>query len=255
MIAHGLLLALALATQAAAPEATAPTTPAPEATAPEATAPEATAPAATAPATPAPATPAPATPAPLPRLALAIGPLVGPHATGEAACVSQDGVSACEHTGNFFGLGANLELRVRFAGPFYFHGRGAVLGNLRRRPYGVHRGLGAVGLGVGAYSPLAFVRVEYMFVPTFGPDTYRPPFYDKQAGRDVWGRSAGMFSAGVRKYVSPRVALELWAGLVVGPRSRRTSLSEEAADERILVSFLSSVGISFDPIAGRNRAK
>lgn len=192
-------------------------------------------------------------PAPLPRLVLAVGPLVGPHAHGEAACMSSGSVSACEHTGNFFGVGANLELRARFAGPFFLHTRGAVVGNVRPRPYGVHSGLGALGIGLGAYSPLAFIRLEYMFVPTFGGSTYRPPFYDKEAGRDVWGTSAGMVSAGVRKYITRRLAAELWAGLVVGPRSRRTSLSEDAADDRILVSFLSSIGISFDLIPGRSQ--
>lgn len=266
MFAHGHLLALAVAAQT--PEPAAPLeTEAAEAAAPATIAPEvATAEPATA---PAPATPTAnhATPAsgpakppadteapdPLPRLTLAVGPLVGPHASGEAACMSNGEVSACEHTGNFFGLGANLELRVRAAGPMYFHGRGAVVGNVRRRPYGVHRGLGVLGVGVGVYGPLAFIRVEYMFVPTFGPSTYRPPFYAQEAGRDVWTRSAGMISAGVRKYVSRRVALELWGGLVVGPRSQRTSLSEEAAEDRVIVSFLSSAGISFDPIPGRNR--
>lgn len=192
-------------------------------------------------------------PPPLPRLTLAAGPLFGPHAHGEAACQSRGSVSACEHTGNFFGVGANLELRARFAGPFYFHGRGAVVGNVRPRPYGVHSGLAAFGLGVGAYSPLAFIRVEYMLVPTLGPSTYRPPFFDKEAGRDVWGRSAGMLSAGVRKYVTRRLAAELWAGLVVGPRSRRTSLSEDAAEDRILVSFMASVGVAFDLIATRSK--
>jgi len=195
--------------------------------------------------------PAPEAPPPRPRLVIAGGPLFGPHAAGEAACQVREGVQRCEHTGNFFGVGANLELRARIVGPLYFHGRAAVIGNVRQRPYGVHKGLVDVGGGLGVYSRLAFVRIEYMFVPTFGPNTYLPPFYDKQSGRDVWGRSAGMVSGGVRKYFTPRLAGELWGGLVIGPHSRRTTLQEDAGIDRILLTFLASVGISFDLIPGR----
>lgn len=195
--------------------------------------------------------PAPEAPPPRPRLVIAGGPLFGPHAPGEAACQVREGVQRCEHTGNFFGVGANLELRARIVGPLYFHGRAAVIGNVRQRPYGVHRGLVDIGGGLGVYSRLAFIRVEYMFVPTFGPSTYLPPFYDKQSGRDVWGRSAGMVSGGVRKYFTPRLAGELWGGLVIGPHSRRTTLQEDAGIDRILITFLASVGLSFDLIPGR----
>lgn len=188
---------------------------------------------------------------PLPRLTLAAGPLIGPHAHGEATCQSRGGSSVCEHTGNFFGVGVNLELRGQLFGPLYLQGRGLLVGNVRPRPSGVYTGLAGVGLGLGAYSRLAFIRAEYLFVPTLGPDTYRPPFYDKEAGRDVWGRSAGMLSAGVRKYFTPRLAGELWAGLVVGPYRRRTSLSEDASERGVNVSFLASVGISFDVLRGR----
>lgn len=195
--------------------------------------------------------PAPEAPPPAPRLVIAGGPLFGPHAPGESTCQTSDGVQRCEHTGNFFGVGANLELRARAVGPLFFHARGAVIGNVRRRPYGVHKGLVDVGLGFGVYSRLAFIRVEYMFVPTFGPNTYLPPFYDKQAGRDVWGKSAGMISGGVRKYLTPRLAGELWGGLVIGPHSKRTTLQEDAGVDRILVTFLVSLGVSFDLIPGR----
>lgn len=194
---------------------------------------------------------APEAPPPPPRLVIAGGPIFGPHAPGEAACQTADGIQMCEHTGNFLGLGANLELRVRAVGPLYFHGRGAIVGNLRPRPYGVHKGLVDLGVGFGVYSRLAFIRVEYMFVPTFGPSTYLPPFYDKQDGRDVWSRSAGMVSGGVRKYLAPRLAGELWGGLVIGPRSRRTTLQEDAGVDRILISFLVGVNVTFDLIPGR----
>lgn len=195
----------------------------------------------------------PTNPPPLPRLQLAAGPLFGPHAHGEATCQTRGDVTRCEHTGNFLGVGATLELRGQVTGPLYLHGRAAVVGNVRPRPLGVYKGLAALGIGLGAYSRLAFIRIEYMFVPTFGPETYQPPLYDKQAGRDVWTSSAGMLSGGVRGYFSPRVAAELWAGVVVGPRSRRTSLSEDAAEDRILVSFLASVGLAFDILPGRTQ--
>ncbi|HEY8377707.1 MAG TPA: hypothetical protein VIK91_14525, partial [Nannocystis sp.] len=99
---------------------------------------------------------------PRPRLMLAGGPVFGPHAPGEATCQVRDGAQRCEHTGNFFGVGGNLELRVRLVGPLYLHGRGAVIGNTRPRPYGVHKGLVDLGLGLGVYSRLAFIRIEYM---------------------------------------------------------------------------------------------
>lgn len=198
--------------------------------------------------------PGPAAPPPLPRLQLAAGPLLGPHAHGEATCSSRENVTRCEHTGNFLGVGANLELRGQITGPLYIHGRAAVVGNVRPRPLGVHRGLAALGIGLGAYSRLAFIRIEYMFVPTFGPDNYKPPLYDKLVARDVWGSSAGMVSGGIRGYFTRRLAAELWAGVVVGPRSRRTTLSEDASESRLLVSFMASVGLAFDIIPGRTQA-
>lgn len=198
--------------------------------------------------------PAPADPPPLPRLQIAVGPMLGPHSLGEATCSTRENVTRCEHTGNFLGVGANLELRGQVTGPLYIHGRAAVVGNVRPRPLGVHRGLGALGIGLGAYSRLAFIRIEYMFVPTFGPDTYRPPLYDKNVARDVWTSSAGMISGGIRGYFSRRFSAELWAGVVVGPRARRTTLSEDANENRILVTFLTSVGLAFDILPGRTRA-
>ena len=107
-----------------------------------------------------------------PRLMVAAGPMIGPRVPGESACQWQSGTRVCEHTGHFFGVGANLELRVRALGPLYMQGRGIVLSNVKPRPDGVHSGIAGFGLGVGAYSRLAFVRMEYLFVPTFGPATF-----------------------------------------------------------------------------------
>ncbi len=194
---------------------------------------------------------APAPPPPLPRLQLAVGFVLGPHASGEAGCQSSENFNGCQQAGNFLGGGATIELRAQLYKFLYLHGRGLLVANLRRQPHAVHRGLAGGGLGLGAYSRLAFVRAEYMLVPTLGPDTYVPPFYDKPEGRDRYGLHAGMLSAGVHPYVSPRVALEFWGGLVVGPSSQRRSLSEEVAVDRVLVSFLLNVGLVFDVVLAR----
>jgi len=184
-------------------------------------------------------------------LQLSAGLVLGPHALGEADCQSTDGISECQHRGNFLGAGATIELRAQLFKFLYMHARGVIVGNIRRRPYAVHSGLGGGGLGLGMYSRQAFIRGEYMLVPTFGPDTYVPPFYDKQVARDRYGLHAGMISGGIHKYVSPRTALELWAGMVIGPSSRRTSLSEQVAEKRVLITFMVSVGVLFDLVLAK----
>lgn len=186
---------------------------------------------------------------PLPRLSLTVGGVFGPHAHGEAACQTIKEAYQCEYTGNFLGLGGTVELRAQLYRPLFLHVRGLLVGNMRSR--GVHRGMAGAGLGLGAYSRFAFVRGEYMLLPTLGPDTYYPPFYDKPAGRDVYHLHAGMFSVGVRKYISHRSSLEAWGGLVVGPRAERTSLSADAAENRLLVSFMFSLAFTYDIILAR----
>ena len=183
---------------------------------------------------------------PRPRLQVAAGFLFGPHALGEADCQDNDEYSECQHRGNFLGAGANLELRAQLYSVLYLHVRGMVVGNIRKRPYAVHSGLAGGGIGLGAYSRLAFIRGEYMLIPAFGPDTYVPPFYDKQVARDVYGVHAGMISGGLHKYVTPSLALEFWAGFVVGPSSRRTSVVEQVNEKRVLLTFLVSLGFTFD---------
>jgi hypothetical protein len=279
--------AVPLPTSSSAPAAPAPTTPVPLGPAPPpsstpappdvspvpvAPAPIAPAPAPIAPIAPAPI--APVTPAPepvasqpygdsvvpveagrtevippLPRLSLTVGGVFGPHAHGEAACQTIKEAYQCEYTGNFLGLGGTIELRAQIYRFLFVHARGLVVGNLRKQ--GVHRGLGGGGLGLGAYSRFAFIRGEYMLVPTLGPNTYRPPFYDQPVARDVYGLHAGMFSAGVRKYISPRASLEAWGGLVIGPRSERTTLAADANEERLLLSFMFSLGFTYDLIPAK----
>lgn len=186
-----------------------------------------------------------------PRLQLAAGLVLGPHAVGEADCQSGDGFDGCQHRGNFLGTGVTIELRAQLFRALYLHVRGVVVGNVRRRPYAVHSGLGGAGIGLGAYSRLAFIRGEYMLIPAFGPSTYVPPFYNKQVGRDDYGIHAGMISGGLHKYVSPRTAIEGWAGLVVGPTSHRQTVTEQGSERRVLVSFMINLGVSFDLVLAK----
>ncbi|MEZ4449818.1 MAG: hypothetical protein R3B09_10105 [Nannocystaceae bacterium] len=197
------------------------------------------------------ARPGDAAPAPRPRLMLAAGPMIGPRVPGEVACQQQGGTEVCEHTGRFFGVGGDLELRVQAIGPLYVQTRGILVGNAKPRRDRVHAGLGGVGLGLGAYSRLAFIRLEYLVLATFGPNTYRPPYTsDADGGRDVWGHSAGSLTGGVRLPAARRTAIELWVGLLVGPRSNRTSVTDELSGPRTIVSFTAGLGFSFDLIEG-----
>jgi hypothetical protein len=188
---------------------------------------------------------------PMPRLTLSAGFIFGPHAKGEADCQDVEGGYECQHNGNFLGAGATIELRAQLYKLLYLHVRGLLVSNLRKRPRAVHSGLAGGGIGLGAYSRLAFVRAEYLLVPTLGSDRYVPPFYDKPEARDVYGLHAAMLSAGVHKYVSPRVAIEGWAGLVVGPSSRRTTVNMQADEGRVLVSFMINLGLSFDVLLAK----
>lgn len=188
---------------------------------------------------------------PLPRLTLSAGFIFGPHAKGEADCQEADGGYECRHNGNFLGAGATIELRAQLYKVLYLHVRGLLVSNLRKRPYAVHSGLAGGGIGIGAYSRLAFVRAEYLLIPTLGSDHYVPPFYDKPDARDDYGLHAAMISGGVHKYVSPRVAIEGWLGLVVGPSSRRTTVNSQADEKRVLVTFMLNLGLSFDVLLAR----
>ena len=204
-----------------------------------------------------PVTPAPASTRvseispPMPRLTLSAGFIFGPHAKGEADCQSTDGGYECRHNGNFLGAGATIELRGQLYKLLYLHVRGLMVSNLRKRPRAVHSGLAGAGIGLGAYSRLAFVRAEYLLVPTLGGDHYVPPFYDKLEARDDYGLHAAMISAGVHKYVSPRVAIEGWAGLVVGPSSKRRTVNTQANEDRVLVSFMINLGLTFDVLLAK----
>lgn len=186
---------------------------------------------------------------PLPRLSLTIGGVFGPHAHGEAGCQMQKTAYECQHTGNFLGLGGTIELRAQLYRILFIHARGLLVGNLRQR--GVHRGLAGGGIGLGVYSRFAFVRAEYMLVPTLGSSSYYPVFYDKPVARDTYGLHAGMVSAGVRKYISGRSSLEAWGGLMFGPHSSRETISSEASEERTLITFMFSLAFTYDVLPAK----
>jgi len=209
------------------------------------------------PATPAPATPAdarPVAPAPTatppaaeptrthPRLVLAGGPIVGPHAIGNEECDVE--LARCETKGSFLGLGGQLELRGRLWRLLYLHARGLVVGNVSANDR-IYRGVGAAGVGLGLYGRRVFGRGEYLYVGAFGDNHFEPPFFDGEVASDEWGHHAGMLSVGFRQPLPHRLAVELWGGLVIGPRSVRR-VPQAEPDERVLTTFLVGLDLSWD---------
>jgi hypothetical protein len=177
-----------------------------------------------------------------PRLVLAGGPIVGPHAIGNEQCDVE--LARCETKGSFLGLGAQLELRARLWRLIYAHARGLAVGNVSPNDR-IHRGLWGVGAGLGLYSRRVFGRAEYLFVDTFGDNHFEPPFYQGEVAYDEWGHHAGMLSVGFRQPLPRGVAAELWGGLVIGPHSRR-QVPQEQPDDRVLTTFLVGLNVSWD---------
>ncbi|MCB9566619.1 MAG: hypothetical protein H6710_05300 [Myxococcales bacterium] len=189
---------------------------------------------------------------PLPRLQLAVAPVIGPMSQGELDCRPRaGGVIYCEDGGTFLGAGGSLELRAKVYGPFFIHGRGLVVGNIRQAPRAVHAGMGGGGVGIGAYHRLAFIRAEYLVVGTFGSDRYKPPFGDLNGASDVYDHHAGLISGGIRYPFAQRLSAELWGGFMIGPRAHRTTPFEVSYPDRLIYSFLVGAGLAFDLIRGR----
>ncbi|HWB79659.1 MAG TPA: hypothetical protein VG755_32070 [Nannocystaceae bacterium] len=186
-----------------------------------------------------------------PRLVIAGGPVVGPHAFGNEEC--RDELARCETTGTFFGIGANLELRAQVWRPLFVHVRGVIVGNASPRNRDpVYKGLGGGGIGFGAYAKHVFGRAEYLLVATIGDDHFGRPFGDGEVGRDRWGHHAGLFSFGGRLPLHRRVTGELWGGLMVGPKSAR-QLPDAEIDRRTLLTFLAGINIAYDIIPAKQR--
>ncbi|MBX7082648.1 MAG: hypothetical protein K1X88_25810, partial [Nannocystaceae bacterium] len=184
-----------------------------------------------------------------PRLQLAAHVLAGPHAFGNEECRSEQ--VRCEAHGTFFGLGVGAELRARLYRPLYLHVRGLFVGNVSPRDP-IYRGLGGGGLGLGAYGRRVFGRAEYLLVGAIGDNHFTRPFGSGEVGTDRWGHHAGLFSAGARLPVRPRLSAELWGGLMVGPKSVRT-LPDEPAERRVLLTFLIGLGVAYDLVPDRKR--
>lgn len=177
-----------------------------------------------------------------PRLVLAGGPVVGPHALGNEECNYDLG--RCETKGSFIGTGVQLEVRARLWKIIYAHARGLVVGNVSPNDR-IHRGLWGVGVGVGLMGRRVFGRAEYLFLDTFGDNHFEPPFYDGEVASDEWGHHAGMLSVGFRQPLPKGVAAELWGGLVIGPHSVRR-VPDIEPDERVLTTFLVGLNVSWD---------
>lgn len=205
--------------------------------------------------TPAESDPAPPTPSEaedkparprFPRLVLAVGPSVGPHAIGNQECRDSD--QTCVTAGGFFGMGLSSEVRVSAYKALYAHARGLLVGNVspqQRDP--LYRGLWGLGVGVGAYGRRIFARAEYLFVDTFGKSTFTPPFHTAETGSDVWGHHAGLLSFGFRQPFGKRWAAELWGGPMIGPRSRR-EVPPAPAQTRVLPTFLVGINLTYDAL-------
>lgn len=186
-----------------------------------------------------------------PRLVLAGGAIAGPHAFGNEECRSEQ--VKCEAHGTFFGLGFGAELRARIFRPLYANLRGMFVGNVSPRDP-IYRGLVGGAIGVGAYGRRVFARAEYLVLGAFGDNHYSRPFGTGEVGTDRWGHHAGVFSAGARLPLRPRLAAELWGGFMLGPHSVRT-LPDEAPERRTLLTFLIGLGVSYDLIPDRARQR
>lgn len=182
-----------------------------------------------------------------PRLVIAGGPMIGPHALGNQECRSND--RRCVTAGGFFGVGLQAEVRAQLWKPLYAHVRGVFSGNAApRRNDPLHTGMWGLGVGFGAYGRRIFARGEYLFVDTFGDDTFTPPFHTARTGKDVWGHHAGLISVGFRQLLGERMAIELWGGPMIGPRSTRTTIPTEPVERRILPTFLIGINVSGDVV-------
>ncbi|MCA9717450.1 MAG: hypothetical protein H6713_09970 [Myxococcales bacterium] len=188
-----------------------------------------------------------------PRLVIAGGPVIGPHVGSEEDCRPNGPSIYCENTGGLLGVGLNLELRGQLYGLLYGQLRGVLVGNVRGAD-GVYSGLATPGVGLGLHARRVFLRAEYLLMLPFGDDRYRSPFASQPDSTVALGYHAGMLSGGARFYVRSRLAIELWGGLVVGPRVERVTERAETTGANTQVSFMAGLNLSFDAIPGKPKA-
>ncbi len=177
-----------------------------------------------------------------PRLVLAAGPMLGPHAIGNEECSSE--LVRCETKGSFFGLGGQIDVRARLWRPIYLNVRGVLVSNVSPNER-IYRGLGALAVGLGAYGRRVFGRAEYLYVNAFGDNRFEPPFSDGNVASDEWGNHAGMLSVGFRQPLPKNLSAELWGGVVFGPTSVR-QFPEQEPDERVLTTFMLGLNLAWD---------
>ncbi|MCH9688002.1 MAG: hypothetical protein K0V04_41615 [Deltaproteobacteria bacterium] len=177
-----------------------------------------------------------------PRLVIAGGPMIGPHAIGNEECDSS--LARCETRGSFFGFGGQLEVRARIWKVLYVDVRGVLVRNVSRHER-IYNGLGGGALGLGAYGRRAFARAEYVYINAFGDNRFEPPFYDGKVATDQWGNHAGMLAAGFRQPLPKNLSAELWGGVLFGPSSTR-SIPQEEPDERVLTTFMVGLNLAWD---------
>lgn len=193
-------------------------------------------------ATPEPDEPEPEQPRTYPRLVIAGGPMLGPHAFGNEQCNSE--LAECQTKGSFFGLGGQIELRGRLWRPLYLHVRGLAVRNVSPNDP-VYAGVLGAGAGLGAYARRIFGRAEYQYVHALGDNHFEPPFFDGEVATDDWGHHAGMIAVGFRQPLPRNLYLELWGGLMLGPSSVRR-VAQEEPDERRLTTFQVGLNLAWD---------
>jgi hypothetical protein len=181
-----------------------------------------------------------------PKLVVAGGPVIGPHAIGNELCRASDQV--CEKHGAFFGVGGQVEVRARLYQALAFHARGLVVANsMAADKDPIYDGMWGAGAGLGAYGRRIFGRIEYVFVDAWGKNTFKPPLHSEETGKDEWGHHAGLISAGARFPFRQRLAMELWGGFMFGPKSVRT-VPPNPPETRILPTFLFGLSFAVDVI-------
>jgi len=177
-----------------------------------------------------------------PRLMLAGGLLLGPHAIGNEECRTE--LARCETKGSFFGFGGTIEVRGRLWRPLYLHVRGLAVRNVSPNDP-IYSGMLGAGGGLGLYHRRVFGRAEYLYVNARGDNRFEPPFFQGKVASDEWGNHAGSLSVGFRQPLPHNLAVELWGGVMFGPKSLRL-VPQQEPDERVLTSFQLGLNLAWD---------
>jgi hypothetical protein len=178
-----------------------------------------------------------------PRLIVGVHGMTGHVTAGEKHEELDGSVLLVDKTGRFLGLGGSADLRIRFWKFVYGNVRFGAFGNvLRESPFHT---LLYPAAGIGIYSRLAFLRLEYLHLIPLGAGEYRSAGNEERV-RERWKPYAAALTGGVRLPLgTERIKGELTAGMVLGP-SRRFSDPLDERDKALSFSFLAGLGLSFD---------